>query len=59
NAIVNFAIPAIKGIENTHFKFDFSTAYCVTKINELPFYNGRHYNIFRLEKGECRVYLIK
>lgn len=58
NAIVNFAIPKIKGIENTRLKFDFSTANSVTEIDKYPFYNGRHYNIFRLEKGECRVYLV-
>jgi hypothetical protein len=58
NAIVNFAIPKIKGIENKRLKFDFSTANSITEIDKYPFYNGRHYNIFRLEKGECRVYLV-
>ena len=58
NAIVNFAIPKIKAIENSRLKFDFSTANSVTEIDKYPFYNGRNYNIFRLEKGECRVYLV-
>ncbi|NJN77774.1 MAG: hypothetical protein HC803_05120 [Saprospiraceae bacterium] len=58
NAIVNFAIPKIKNIENTRLKFDFSTSSTITEIDKYPFYNGKHYNIFRLEKGECRVYLV-
>jgi hypothetical protein len=58
NAIVNFAIPKIKGIENKRLKFEFSTADSITEIDKYPFYNGRHYNVFRLEKGECRVYLV-
>lgn len=58
NAIVNFAIPKIKDIENKQLKFDFSTVNSITEIDKYPFYNSRHYNIFRLEKGECRVYLV-
>lgn len=58
NAIVNFAIPKIKNIENKRLKFDFSTSTKVTEIDKFPFYNNKNYNIKQLEKGECRVYLI-
>jgi hypothetical protein len=58
NAIVNFAIPRIKAIENNRLKFDFSTRNSILEIDKYPFYNGRNYNVFRLEKGECRVYLV-
>lgn len=59
NPVTNFAIPKIKGIENKHLKFDFSTNMRITDIDKYPFYNSKHYNIRQLEKGECRVYLIE
>jgi hypothetical protein len=58
NAIVNFAIPRIKDIENSRLKFDFSTVNSITEVDKYPFYNGQNYNVFRLEKGECRVYWV-
>ncbi len=59
HAIVNFGIPAIKGIQNKRLQLVFSTLNKINEANKYPFFNSRNYNIQKLEKGECQVYLIE
>lgn len=56
NAIVDFAIPTIKNIENKELQLKFSTAGDFSESDKTTKYNGRHYNIASMKKGECRVY---
>lgn len=60
NAIINFAIPKIKSInnENRPLYLAFSTIEQVLETDKKPCFNGKHYNISELDAGECRVYLI-
>jgi len=60
NAINNFAIPKIKGLDNDNQKLNlsFTTKNQTLNIDNQPFFNGKHYNISELDKGECRVYVV-
>lgn len=58
NAIVNFAIPKIKNIENKALELDFSTIGIIKESDKITTFNDRHYNIASMRKGECRVYKV-
>ena len=56
NAVVNFAIPKLRNTENQSLQLEFSTATYVDESDKTAVFNGRHYNISAIQKGECRVY---
>ncbi|MFK7948798.1 MAG: hypothetical protein AB8G11_14490 [Saprospiraceae bacterium] len=58
NAVINFAIPKLKNIENTTLQLVFSTIKNCSESDEILKFNGRHYNIASIKKEECRVYKI-
>lgn len=58
NDIINFAIPMIKNMENTALQLEFSTVGNISESDKITKFNGRHYNVTSIKKGECRVYRI-
>jgi len=58
NDIINFAIPMIKNMENTALQLEFSTIGNISESDKITKFNGRHYNVTSIKKGECRVYRI-